>query len=96
MTKRKYIFTDDSWVDGSEDCPCCSGLPFECYNLESYPEYVESPINHSLSSEHEVFGSVLLMECDVGYVEGGNPYDAFTLQELIYATDRCGVEVEIL
>lgn len=96
MNKRKYTFTDDSWVDGYEDCPCCSGLTFECYNLESYPEYVESPINHSVSSEHELFGSVLLMECGVDYVEGGNPYDAFTLQELKDAVKRCNVGVEIL
>ena len=28
MGKTVYKYTDDSWIDGSDDCPCCSGLEF--------------------------------------------------------------------
>jgi hypothetical protein len=99
VNKRKYVYTDESWYDGSEDRPCCSGMLFECYNLESYPDYIE-PIAHyyaaSCLSEHEILSDVLMMECGVEYVVGGNPYDAFTLQELKDVVNRLSVEVEIL
>lgn len=99
MTERKYVYADDSWYDGSDDCPCCSGLGFECYNLTTYPEHVKGIAHHytgSVSSDHELLRNVLMMECGVEYVAGGNPYDKFTLQELKDAVERCGVEVEIV
>ena len=32
MSKTVYQYTNDSWVDGDEECSCCSGLTFEAYN----------------------------------------------------------------
>jgi len=98
-SKRKYTFKDDSWVDGSEDCPCCSGLTFECYNLIDCPDEVESIVHYhsaSATSEHDMLSSVLMMESDVEYVVGGNPYEHLTLQELKDVLSRLNVEVEIL
>lgn len=38
IDKTVYKYTDDSWIDGHEDCPCCSGFEFECYNAVGWDQ----------------------------------------------------------
>lgn len=91
---KEYKYTDDSWVDGSEDCPCCSGLTFECYNA------VEWSQNGSASDIHELLSQIILDDIVEGEVEllpYFNPYESFTLQELLDVMKRRGLEaVEVL
>ena len=88
MTTYKY--TDDGWYDGSEDCPCCSGLYFECYNSVGWVQ------NGSASSLHELYSQVLLDYlkddgCDDHLYLAFNPYKYFTLEELKNCLDNLGV-----
>lgn len=86
---KQYKYTDDSWVDGSEDCPCCSGMVFECYNAVGWNQ------NGSASDMHELYSQIILDDIVDGEVEDlpcFNPYESFTLQDLLDVMKRRGLE----
>lgn len=88
-----YVYEDVSWHDRD------SGLDFEAYNLMEYPSHVEEFVDSYTSTEtslHDVFCSVLLMESEVEWVEGGNPYFSFTLQELMDVSKRIGIKLRMV
>lgn len=96
MSKTVYKYTDDSWFDGSDDCPCCSGLEFECYNATDWEQngsatslwnlYVDVIVAHK-ADEYGV--SVDLLDDNAYYL-----YEGFTLQELITLCERLGIVLE--
>ena len=55
-----YKVSDDSWIDGHEDCPCCSGLTFECYNAVGWEQ------NGSATDKGQLYRDILLY-----YLTGG-------------------------
>ena len=57
----KYYFSDDTWVDGDEDCPCCSGLTFEAYTL-----YCCEDENNN---RYELFGIPIAMSIEDCYLQ---------------------------
>lgn len=82
---KEYKYTDDSWVDGDEDCPCCSGMTFECYNAVGWSQ------NGSASDIHELLSQIILhdiIDGDVELLPDFNPYESFTLQELLEVMAR--------
>lgn len=90
MTKI-YKYTDDTWVDGSDDCSCCSGLTFECYNAVDWTQ------NGSADTIHQLYSDVLLdytFDGDIKMFPDGNPYTYLTLQELKDICDRQGIVLE--
>ena len=96
MSKTVYKYTDDSWFDGSEDCPCCSGLEFECYNAVGWEQngsatsmwnlYVDVIVAHK-AKEYEV--SADRLDGDAYYL-----YEGFTLEELATLCDRLDIVLE--
>lgn len=96
MSKTVYKYTDDSWIDGSDDCPCCSGLEFECYNAIGWEQngsatslwnlYVDVIVAHK-AMEYGV--GVDLLDDNAYYL-----YEGFTLQELMTLCDRLGIVLE--
>ena len=91
---KEYQYTDDTWVDGSEDCPCCSGLTFECYNAVGWSQ------NGSASNLHELLSQIILAETvdeDYDPLPCFNPYEHFTLQELLDVMGRLNIKaVEVV
>lgn len=97
MNKTVYQYTDDSWIDGSDDCPCCSGLEFECYNAIDWEQngsatslwnlYVDVIVAHK-AKEYGV--NVDLLDDNAYYL-----YEGFTLQELMTLCDRLGIVLEV-
>ena len=82
---KVYEYTDDSWVDGSEDCPCCSGITFECYNAVGWSQ------NGSATSMHDLYSQIILCDIvdgDMEQIPCYNPYESFTLQELMDVMKR--------
>ncbi len=96
MNKTIYRYTDDSWIDGHEDCSCCSGLLFETYNADGWPQ------NGSASDKWGLYVDVLVAhkakEFEEDYVEMGNwaygLYEGLTLEELASLCERLGVVLE--
>jgi hypothetical protein len=83
-----YTVSDNSWVDGNDDCPCCSGLLFECYNSVGWYQ------NGSACSKEQLYRDILF-----DYVTGGecyedNPYEHHSEEELIKFMERFNIEVE--
>lgn len=98
MGKTIYYYTDDSWADGHEDCPCCSRLLFECYNAEG-----GWPQNGSATDKWGLYKDVLAAhkydyeEC-VDFIEWSAiisaAYEGLTLEELESLCERLGVVLE--
>jgi len=94
--KTVYKYTDDTWVDGDEDCPCCSGLEFESYNAVGWSQ------NGSATSLFNLHIDALVAykaeEFDEDYLELNNWayifYEGFTLQELKDCCARLGIVLE--
>ena len=90
---KVYEYTDDSWYDGHEDCPCCSGMWFECYNAVGWNQ------NGSACDIHELYSQIILndiVEGETEYLPCFNPYESFTLQELKEVLKRRGIVVREL
>lgn len=97
MSKTVYKYTDDSWVDGSDDCHCCSGLEFECYNAIDWEQngsatslwnlYVDVIVAHK-AMEYGV--GVDLLDDNAYYL-----YEGFTLQELMTLCERLGIVLKV-
>ena len=88
---KVYKYTDDSWYDGSEDCPCCSGLLFECYNAVGWNQ------NGSALDMFDLYSQILLddiVEGEVQSLPDFNPYEGFTLEELMNVCKRKGITLE--
>ncbi|AKO61085.1 hypothetical protein AXI76_gp184 [Pseudoalteromonas phage H101] len=92
MDKSKVIYqvTDDSWWDGSEDCPCCSGLKFECYNAVDWYQ------NGSACSKEQLYKDVLFHYVTGGECYEDNPYENHYEDELLMFMDRFNIKVEWL
>ena len=96
MNKTVYKYTDDSWVDGHEDCPCCSGLEFESYNAVGWDQ------NGSATGLWELYVDVLVehkaKEYDTNISDVGvwsyELYEGFTLQELKDLCERLDIVLE--
>lgn len=96
MNKTVYKYTDDTWIDGHEDCPCCSGLEFESYNAVDWNQ------NGSSTDLWGLYVDVLVAhkakEYDEDYIEMSNwsyaLYDGFTLQELKDLCERLDIVLE--
>ena len=99
MNKTVYKYSDDSWIDGSEDCPCCSGLEFECYNAIGWEQ------NGSATNMWNLYVDVIVahkakkygvnVDCFDGTVYYGYYlYEGFTLQELMTLCERLGIVLE--
>ena len=96
MNKTVYKYTDDSWVDGHEDCPCCSGLEFECYNAVDWNQ------NGSSMSLFNLYVDAIVAhkaeEYDEDYIEMSNwsyaLYEGLTLQELKDLCERLDIVLE--
>lgn len=83
-----YKVADVSWWDGYEDCPCCSGMKFECYNAVDWNQ------NGSACSKEQLYRDILL-----DYVTGGecyedNPYHGYSEEGLIKLMESFNIEVE--
>ncbi len=63
MKKKIFKFNNDSWVDGHEDCSCCSGLTFEAYNS------IDFQTNGTCSSIEECYVQVYLHLKGVDYMD---------------------------
>lgn len=95
MTSIVYEYTDDSWVDGHEDCPCCSGLTFGAYNAVGWQQ------NGSASSLWCLYVDVLVhyksKENNKCALELGEYayllYEDFTLQALKEVCNELGIIV---
>lgn len=96
MSKTTYKYTDDSWVDGDEECPCCSGLTFEAYNAVGWDQ------NGSATDLWNLYVDVIVAHkantCYDDYLALGEfayeLYEGFTLQELMNLCDRLGIVLE--
>lgn len=96
MSKIVYKYSDDSWIDGREDCPCCSGLEFECYNAIGWEQ------NGSATSLWDLYVDVIVAHKAMEYGVGVDLlddnayylYEGFTLQELMTLCDRLGIVLE--
>lgn len=94
--KTIYKYTDDSWIDGSPDCPCCSGIEFESYNAVGWNQ------NGSATSLFDLWVDAIVAhkaeEYDEDYIEMSNwsyeLYEGFTLQELKDLCERLGIVLE--
>lgn len=94
--KTVYQYTDDSWVDGDEECPCCSGLTFEAYNAVGWDQ------NGSATDLWNLYVDVIVAqkasENDEDYLDlaefAYELYEGFTLQELMNLCDRLGIVLE--
>jgi hypothetical protein len=97
-----YKYTEDHWVDGHEDYPCCSGLEFEAYNAEGWWQngsagslwdlYVDVIVHHkalsSIYDEQELLGYRMMLS------EASHElYEGFTLQELMDWCTRNDIEL---
>jgi hypothetical protein len=96
MNKTIYRYTDDSWVDGDPNCPCCSGLSFEAYNAEGWSH------NGSATDLWGLYVDVLVAhkarEFEEDYMEMGYwaycLYEGLTLEELASLCERLGIVLE--
>ena len=96
VDKTVYKYTDDSWIDGHDDCPCCSGLEFEEYNAVGWDQ------NGSATNMFDLYIQVICdykekeFEREKGYYEevAWDLYEGFTLQELKALCERLGIVVE--
>lgn len=97
MDKTVYYYTDDSWWDGHEDCPCCSGLLFETYNAQGWLQ------NGSASDRWGLYKDVLAAhkydsEGDMEFWEWSDvisaAYEGLTLEELESLCERLGIVLE--
>ena len=96
MRKVIYQYTDDSWVDGDEECPCCSGLTFEAYNAWGWDQngsatslwnlYVDVIVAHKASGNESDYNEITEFAYEL--------YEGFTLQELMNLCDRLGIVLE--
>lgn len=96
MNKTVYQYTDDSWVDGDPDCPCCSGLTFEAYNSVGWEQngsatslwnlYVDALVYHMSEELDESIYNIGEFAYDF--------YEMFTLEEIIDLCDRRGIILE--
>ena len=96
MSKTIYQYTDDSWVDGDEECPCCSGLTFEAYNAVGWDQngsatslwnlYVDVIVSHKASTCYDDYLALAEFAYEL--------YEGFTLQELMNLCDRLGIVLE--
>ena len=94
--KTIYQYTNDSWVDGDEDCPCCSGLTFEAYNAIGWDQngsatslwnlYVDVIVAHKASENGSDYNEIAEFAYEL--------YEGFTLQELMNLCDRLGIVLE--
>ena len=85
-----YKVSDDSWWDGSADCPCCSGLKFECYNAVDWYQ------NGSACSKEQLYKDILLHYVTGGECYEDNPYENHYEEELVMFMDRFNIKVEML
>ena len=97
MSKTVYKYTIDSFVDGSDDCSCCSGLTFEWYDAVGWEQ------NGSATSLWELYVNVLAAhKFDPDYYDEFDnyadhlfeAYEGFTLQELELLCERLGIVLE--
>lgn len=96
MNKTIYRYTDDSWVDGDPNCPCCSGLFFEAYNSVDWSQ------NGSASDKWKLYVDVLVAhkakQFEEDYMEMGywayGLYEGLTLEELASLCERLGIVLE--
>lgn len=93
---KVYNYTDDSWWDGDEDCPCCSGLLFECYNAQGWSQngsasslwnlYVDAIVAHKAEESGDDYHHL----AEHSYYL----YEGFTLEELATLCERLGIVLE--
>ena len=96
QSKTVYQYTNDSWVDGDEYCPCCSGLTFEAYNAWEWDQngsatslwnlYVDVIVAHKASENGSDYNEIAEFAYEL--------YEGFTLQELMNLCDRLGIVLE--
>ena len=96
MRKVIYQYTNDSWVDGDEECPCCSGLVFEAYNAWGWDQngtatslwnlYVDVIVAHKASENGSDYNEIAEFAYEL--------YEGFTLQELMNLCDRLEIVLE--
>ena len=95
QSKTIYQYTNDSWVDGDEECPCCR-LTFEAYNAIGWDQngsstslwnlYVDVIVAHKASENSENYLNLAEFAYEL--------YEGFTLQELMDLCDRFGIVLE--
>lgn len=83
-----YKVSDDSWLDGHEDCPCCSGLKFECYNAVNWNQ------NGSACSKEQLYRDILLEHLTEGRGYEDNLYQECSEGELEVFIGQYDIKVE--
>ena len=88
--KTIYKVIDSSWIDGHEDCPCCSGLLFESYNAVGWEQ------NGSAVGMHDLYSQILYHYLTAGkiYSYEDDVYRCFELDTMREALDKLGIEIE--
>ena len=77
MSKPIYKYTNDTWIDGDENCSWCSELEFECYNAVDWSQ------NGSAGSMWDLYVNVLAAhKHDPEYY--GNFYDFASNAYVLY------------
>lgn len=90
--KNTYVFQNTYFIDGHEDCPCCSGLRFDTYQLVSVNGLTKDSMYEYQCSWEEDCCKIALQYYH-GVSSDEYPYEGFKVEWVKEVCKDYGIEI---